>query len=132
MANEAVLIYETELPVPITVANATGIEKGTVLALTDPNTGTASTADNDIFGGIAAEEKIASDGRTKIGTYYGGIFKMVVSSTGSTVGKLQVIKGANTIGDYTTLDGELGYVIGKALETGTNGETILVFVGKGS
>src|SRR3990167_1629181 len=132
MANEAVLIFETELPIPITVANANGLEKGTVLALTDPFTGAASSADNDVFGGITAEEKIASDGRTKIAAYFGGVFKMVVSSTGSTVGKNQVIKGANTVGDYTTLDGELGYDIGRALETGTNGETILVFVGKGS
>ena len=130
MANEAVLMVETELPVMMTCANATGIEKGTVLALTDPSTVAASTADNDIFGGIAAEEKIASDGKTKIAVYFGGIFKMVVSATGCTVGKNQVIKGANTIGDYTTLDGELGYTVGKALETAANTETALVFVGK--
>src|SRR3990167_6198109 len=130
MANEAVLIVAPELPIMMTVANGAAIEKGTVLALTDPFTVAASTADNDIFGGIAAEEKIASDGKTKIASYFGGIFKMVVSATASTVGKAQVIKGANTIGDYTTLDGELGYVIGKALETGANTETILVFVGK--
>ena len=130
MANEAVLIYETELPIPMTVANGAAIEKGTVMALTDPMTVAASSADNDIFGGIAAEEKIASDGKTKIPCYFGGIFKMKVSATASTVGLDQVIKGANTIGDYTTLDGELGYVIGKAMETGANTETILVFVGK--
>ena len=130
MANEAVLMVETELPVMMTISNAAAVEKGTVMALTDPLTVAASTADNDIFGGIAAEEKIASDGKTKIGVYFGGIFKMKVSATASTVGKAQVIKGANTIGDYTTLDGELGYVIGKALETGANTETILVFVGK--
>src|SRR3990167_7920594 len=132
MANEAVLIVELEAPVSMTVSNTAAIEKGTVLKLSDPFTVAAATADNDIFAGIAAEEKIASDGKTKIGVYLSGIFKMTVSATGSTVGKNQVIKGANTIGDYTTLDGELGYVIGKALETGTNGETILVFVGKGS
>lgn len=130
MANEAVLYRETHLPEQFTCADGAGIEKGTVLKLSDPNTVAASSADNDIFAGIAAEEKIASDGNTKIAVYTRGIFKMVVSSTGSTVGVNQVIKGANTIGDYTTLDGEKGYVVGKALETGTNGETILVAVGR--
>jgi hypothetical protein len=129
MANEAVLIYETEIPIPFTCADNAGIEKGTVLKLADPATVSACSADNDIFIGIAAEEKIANDGKTKIAVYTKGIFKMTVSSTGSTVGLHQVIKGANTIGDYTTLDDEKGYVIGKALETGTNGETILVLVG---
>ena len=130
MANEAVLMVETELPVMMTCANATGIEKGTVLKLSDPLTVAASSADNDLFGGISGEEKIASDGKTKIAVYFGGIFKMKVSSTGTTVGLHQVIKGANTIGDYTTLDDEKGYVIGKALETAADTETCLVFVGK--
>ena len=130
MANEATLIVETDLPIMFTCANATGIEKGTLLKLSDPNTVAAATADNDIFIGIAAEEKIASDGKTKIAVYTRGIFKMVCSSTASTVGLDQVVKGTNTIGDYTTLDDEKGYVIGMALETGANTESILVFVGK--
>jgi len=130
MANEAVLIYETELPIPVTVANANGLEKGTVLALTDPLTGAASSADNDVFGGITAEEKIASDGRTKIGAYFGGVFRMKDSGSGVTVGQDVVIKGANTVGAYTTLDGEKGYKIGKALETAGASDTFLVFVGK--
>ena len=129
MANEAVLMVQLEPSVSMTVANSAAIEKGTVMALTDPFTVAASSADNDIFGGIATEEKIANDGKTKISVCFRGIFKMVVSATASTVGKHQVIKGANTIGDYTTNDAELGYVIGKALETGANTETILVLVG---
>ena len=129
MANEAVLYIELEPPIAMTCADATGIEKGTVLKLSDPFTVAASSADNDIFAGIAAEEKIASDGRTKIAVYRRGIFKMVCSATASTVGLHQVIKGANTIGDYTTLDDEKGYVLGIALETGASTETILVDVG---
>ena len=81
MANEAVLIVETDLPIMFTCANETGIEKGTLLKLSDPNTVAAATADNDIFIGIAAEEKIASDGKTKIAVYTRGIFKMVCSAT---------------------------------------------------
>jgi len=132
MANEAVLMVETELPVMMTCANGAGIEKGTVLAMTDPMTVAASTAANDLFGGIAAEEKIANDGKTKIAVYFGGIFKMKVGATASTVGKPQVVDGANLVADAAAGDNDLGYSIGKALETGANTETILVFVGKGN
>lgn len=52
MANEATLWMETELPIPFTVAEATGIEKGTVCKMTDPMTAAAATADNDVFAGI--------------------------------------------------------------------------------
>lgn len=127
MANEAVLIYETELPIPFTVSDGAGIEKGTVCKMTDPMTAAAATADNDVFAGIASREKIASDGKTKLGLYRGGIFKMVIEAGNSTtVGQDVVIKGTNTIGGYTTLDDEKGYVVGQALETGAAGESVLV------
>lgn len=127
MANEATLIYETELPIPFTVSDGAGIEKGTLLKMTDPMTAAAATADNDVFCGVAAEEKIASDGKTKLGVYRGGIFKMVIEAGNTTtVGQDCVIKGTNTIGGYTTLDDEKGYVVGQALETGAAGESVLV------
>ncbi len=127
MANEATLIYETDLPIPFTVADAAGIEKGTLLKMTDPMTAAAATADNDVFCGVAASEKIANDGRTKLPVYRSGIFKMVIEAGNSTtVGQDVVIKGTNTIGTYTTLDDEKGYVVGQALETGGAGESVLV------
>lgn len=129
MANEAVLVYETSIPIPFTCADGAGIEKGTVLKLSDPMTVAAATADNDIFAGIASEEKVANSGITKIGVYLTGIFKMVDSGSGITVGTDVVIKGANTIGTYTTLDDEKGYRVGKALETASASETLLVAVG---
>lgn len=131
MANEAVLLQQLDLPIMMTCADGTGIEKGCVLALTDPMTVAATTADNDVFGGIAAREKIASDGQTKIPVYRRGIFKMTIAAGNSTtVGQDVVVKGANQIGGYTTLDDEKGYVIGQALETGAAGETVRVLVGK--
>jgi hypothetical protein len=131
MANEATLWMELDLPIPFTVADGAGIEKGTVCKMSDPMTAAAATADNDVFAGIAAEEKIASDGRTKLGLYRRGIFKMVIEAGQSTtVGQDVVVKGTNTIGTYTTLDDEKGYVIGTALETGAAGESVLVLVGK--
>ena len=130
MADEAVLVFELEPPVPFTCANGAGIEKGTLLKLTDPFTVAATSADGDTFIGIAAEEKIASDGKVKIGVYLRGIFKIVVDAGDTTtVGQDCVIRAANKIGLYDTLDDEIGLVVGKALETGTAGESVLVLVG---
>lgn len=127
MANEATLWMEIDLPIPFTVADGAGIEKGTLLAMTDPMTAEATSADNDVFAGVAAEEKIANDGRTKLAVYRSGIFKMIIAAGNSTtVGQDVVIKGANQIGGYTTLDDEKGYVVGQALETGAAGESVLV------
>ncbi len=80
MAHEAILIYETDLPIPFTVSNSTGIEKGGVLKLTDPMTAIITSGDEDQIAGIAAEEKIANDGKTKLGVYRRGIFKVYVSA----------------------------------------------------
>lgn len=129
MANEATLWMEFDPPIPFTVADGTGIEKGTVCALTDPMTAAASSADNDKFAGVAAEEKIANDGKTKLALYRRGIFKMVITAAKTaTVGSDAVFAGANTVADYTTLDDEKGYVIGKFLESGSAGESVLVLL----
>jgi hypothetical protein len=132
MANEAVLMVELDLPVPFTCSDSTGIEKGTLLQITDPYTVSATSGDNQVFIGVAAEEKIASDGRTKIGVYLRGIFKMTVDAGDTTtVGLDCVVRAANAIGLYDTLDDEKGLVVGRALETGAAGETVLVLLGKG-
>ncbi len=131
MANEAVLVFETEKPIPFTCADGAGIEKGALLTLSDPFTVATSSADNQVFVGIAAEEKIANDGKVKIGVYMRGIFKLVVDAGDTTtVGQDCVLRAANAIGLYDTLDDEKGLVVGMALETGAAGETVLVAVGK--
>jgi len=125
MANEvAVCIFETEVPIMMTCADGGAIPKGTLLALSDPFTVAVTSGDNDLFGGIAAEEKIANDGKTKIAVYRHGIFK--VTSGGSTVGKKQSISALNTVVDFTTLDDENGKSFGIALETAANGEFFLM------
>lgn len=130
MANAvAVLIFETERAIPMTCAEGASIPKGTVLKLATPFTVLASSADNDLFGGIAAEEKIGGDGKTSIAVFRGGIFKVEAGSTGVTVGKQVVIEAANELTDYTTLDDEKGIVFGNALETATNGQFFLLELG---
>ena len=131
MANEAVLVFETEKPIPFTCADGAGIEKGALLTLTDPFTVATSSADNQVFAGVAAEEKIANDGKVKIGVYMRGIFKLKVDAGDTTtVGQDCVLRAANAIGLYDSLDDEKCLVVGMALETGAAGETVLVAVGK--
>lgn len=125
MTDELTLLYETEIPIPMTCADGTGIERGTILSLADPYTVAAATTNNQAVGGVAAEEKIASDGKTKISVYRGGIFKAKISGS-VTVGDALVISGnvANNLVETAAVNDE--NVLGIALETGTTGETIMI------
>ena len=130
MANAvAVLMVETELPITMICADA-AIPKGTILKLSTPYTVAASAAAHDLFGGIAAEEKIAGDGKHQIAVYRGGIFKCEAGTSGVTVGKHVVIEGANEFTDYTTLDPEKGESWGVALESATNGQLFMLDLGR--
>jgi len=131
MANEATLHIETHTPINFTVADGTGIEKGALLALSDPFTAATHSAAEQNFAGVAAREKIASNGQTKLAVFRGGVFKMTLS-------------GSATVGDPLCLDASINHVksargiaaaslsgskiLGVALETGTTGETIFVEV----
>ena len=126
MALESTLIFETELPIPFTCA-AGAIPKGTHLKLTDPMTAIISDGDADIIAGIAAEEKIASDGKLKVAVYRGGIFRAFAGAGGVTVG-LAITTDNSTGG----ADNELvnagsadESVWGIALETATDGQSFL-------
>jgi hypothetical protein len=121
MANEAVLIYETENAIPFTVADGTGIEKGTLLTMTDPMTASAGT-DASYCAGIAKNEKIASDGKTKLSVYRRGIFK--VKASGSiTAGQTLSLAGDNYVKASVGGTTSGSKVCGIALETATAGET---------
>ena len=123
MANEAVLIFETAPAIPFTVDNATGIEKGSLLKMTDPMTAIINSGIDDVPAGIAKTEKIASDGNTKLAVYRAGIFRVQLSGS-CTVGDALAL-GA-TANDVYTADVNDENIIGTALETGTNNETILM------
>ena len=131
MANEATLIHELELPIPFTCADGAGIEKGTLLKLTDPMTVALSDGAADIIAGIAAEEKINGDGKTKIGVYMRGIFKMLSDGTVA-VGAGVMADGSNA-NEYITATAaaDAAAVFGIALETVADGETGLVYVNVG-
>lgn len=127
MALEATLVYETMPPIPFTCADGTGIAKGTVLKLTDPMTVSASDGDTDVVAGIAAEEKIASDGKTTIGVYTRGIFKVAIGAGGCTVGAALITDAATgAANEFATADVNSENIAGRALETASDTETALM------
>ena len=123
MANEAVLVFETESPIPFTVANGAGIEKGASLLMSDPMTVAQATTVNGIVGGIAASEKIASDGKVKLGVYRGGIFKVLASGSINVGDAVIHTTGTN---DYTAAGVGAENIAGIALESCTNDQTFLL------
>lgn len=133
MANEATLQVQTSLPVNMVVADGAGIEKGTLLKMTDGNVAAASSAE-DVFAGIAFNEKIASNGVTSLAVFKSGIFEMYAGGgTAISVGDLVQLSGANIIeGAVVEAEVVAGKVVGKALETVAIGtpERILVEVGR--
>lgn len=126
MALETTLVFETSKPIPFTCDNATGIEKGAILKIADPFTVSVAGTDNDRVIGIAAEEKIANDGKVKIAVYMGGIFKGTIGAGGCTAGDA-LICDASTGDDneMATADINSEFLIGVALETATDLETFL-------
>lgn len=126
MADEAVLVYETVPPIPFTVANATAIAKGALLKMTDPMTAIINSGANDVFAGVAAEEKVASDGRTKLGVYRGGIFRMLAKDTITAGDLVEISSTVNGVVTATLTANATANIVGVALETAADTETFLV------
>jgi len=125
----AVLMVETELPIMMICADA-AIPKGTILKLTTPYTVSAASADNDMFGGIAAEEKVSGDGKLMIAVYRGGIFKVEAGAGGVTVGLPVGMVAANNFKNTTAHDNDLGVNFGTALETAGDTQFFLMELGR--
>lgn len=124
MANECTLIFETERPIPFTCADGTGIEKGAILELSDPMTVALAAGDAQIIAGIAAEEKIANDGKTKIGVYRRGIFKGLAGSA-ITVGDAITNDSTGATNEIVTAAINDENIMGRALETAADTDTFL-------
>lgn len=126
MANELTLVYETSLPIPFICADGNGIEKGSLVKLTDPNTVAITAGDNDIIAGVTAEEKIANDGKTKIPVYRTGVFKAIAGTAGVTVGVSlttdTATSAANKLADAAVNEEN---IVGISRETATAGESFL-------
>ena len=133
MANEAVII---ELlgnggdPVRYNVADGATIEKGTLMYLSsDPRTISASSADGQIFVGIAAAEKVKDDGATTLAVYTNGIFDLKDSGAGMNLGDAAKLNGANVLAtaDEAGAQGSQE-IVGTVLETCGAAEVVAVRV----
>lgn len=133
MANEAVLKFEIDKPIPFTVADslANGY-KGTVYKLSGTSM-TAAPQDGavDQIAGIAHGDKIQNNGQTKVALYQRGIFLMYVSGS-ATQGDIAVsdavpnmVKTGKTLTQFQ-ISGTR--VVGRFLEDATTGQQKLVYV----
>ena len=131
MTYEAQIRDRLSNDVNMIVADGAGIEKGTIMALTDGRVVAASSGAQE-FGGILMREKIANDGRTSVPCNFYGIFDLYATSGAAiTVGDCVSLSGANMIKEASEAEIQAGLGIGKALETTAEAtaETIQVFVG---
>lgn len=126
MALECTLVYETELPIAFTCADGTGIEKGSIVKLADPNTVSITAGDTDPVAGIVAVEKVASNGKTKVSVYRRGIFKGYAGAAGVTAGNAIITDtGTGAANELVNADVNSENIVGRALETATDGQTFL-------
>ena len=130
MANEAVCIETPTEFARYTVADGTQISYGTLMKLSGDNTVSASSANSDVWGGIAWEEKTASDGIVEITCAMNGVWDLVSCTAGVTLGSLVSLSLTNIIKDATEAEEITGDIIGKALEAGSAAEVIRVRVGR--
>jgi len=130
MANEAVCI---ETPTEFerkTVADGGAIPMGSLMQLSsDPNTVTISSG-ADVFGGIAWEEKTASDGITEITVAMNGIWDIKDAGAGVTLGGIVSLNGVNLIKQAIEAEMVTGNIVGKCLETAAAGEVVRIKVGR--
>lgn len=106
-----------------TIANGTAVSKGTLLALSDPRTVIAVTA-NAPLAGVAAEDHNANEGITNISVWTDGVFEATASGA-ITIGRPFGASTGNTIaGIGTALSGAM--VGGYVLETASAAEQINV------
>lgn len=124
MALEATLLTELEPPVSFPCVNGAAIPKGTFLKIADANTVSIAGTDDDAVVGIAAEEKIASDGNTQIAVWMRGIFKGTAGNAGATAGDwLSMDSSTGADNEIATIGATEVSALGMALETATDLQT---------
>ena len=121
MALECELLIELEPAVSFICSDSVAIPKGSLLILADPSTVSITSGDTDEIIGIAAEEKVANDGKTNIGVYMRGIFKGFAGAAGTTAG-LAIISDTATgaANELVVADINSEAVVGIAFDTVTD------------
>lgn len=128
----AILRQRRSNPTSFTVADGTAIPKGTLLALTDPRTAIKNTASGSVLAGIAARDKVASDGLTEMPVFTDGIFDMLCSGS-VTLGEAVIGASASDDAVMAAVATDTGRaILGTALETGSNAEIFQIEVNVGA
>ncbi len=126
MALEAKLIYELEPMVPFDCAEATTIEKGSFVKITDENIVAITDGDTDAIIGITGEEKKGGDGRTSVGVYLRGVFKVFVGAAGATVGLAAISDtGTGAANELVNADINSENIVGRFLGTATDTQSVM-------
>lgn len=128
MANEAVNIELPKRIVNRVCAEATAIPLGTIMKLSGTNTVAASSADNDVFGGITVEEFKGGEGLTHVACAMDGVFDILTGGA-VTLGAVVNIGGANTVTASAAADLLTGSVVGRAEEAAGGAAVTRVRVG---
>ena len=113
MANELTLMIETELPIAFKVADNLAVPKGSLLELKESMTVVLISGQGVKVAGVAAEEKIANDGKVTLPVYMGGIFKGVAGAAVTIGVALMADATANKVETSTAVTGasQLGYAL---------------------
>ena len=117
MANELVNIELPTIIVNRIVDEATPIPYGTLMQISgSPNTVTATSGDEDKYGGITIEEFTGGENLTHVGCAMNGTWD-VLTNGAVTLGTHVMIQAANTVDTAVEADYPLGTVCGKCEET---------------
>jgi len=137
MANEATIITllgNQGDPVEFTVATGTPIPKGSLMQLSSsPQTATISSGDGEFFCGIAAREKTATDGTTKMACITHCLALLTAGTGATTFGQAQKLSGVNLVvdADDDAIANKME-VVGYALDTVADGNTGAVLINVGA
>ena len=107
-----------------TIADATAVSKGQLLALNDERTAVATTVTGQMYAGIASEEKTANNGATSISCWTDGIFRGLASDAILIGAALTGGAAQNTL--YQILGSSYlsgAFCIGYSLDAVAHGET---------
>lgn len=133
MANEAVIVelFNGGRPIRYSVQDATAIPKGSLLELDADRRVIVATTANAPFVGIAAHEKVASDGSLFISAYTDGIFDLKSDAGTDIRGTVMALSDVdNVIETAAAADLLNGSAVGYYIEAGTNAGVELVRINK--
>ena len=133
MTDEAVIVelFNGGRPIRYTVQDAVAIPKGSLLEMDADRRVIVATNANAPFVGIAAFEKVASDGSLTVSAYTDGLFDIKSDSGTDIRGSVMALSAAtNIVETGAAADLLNGSAVGYYLEAGTNAGTEVIRVNK--